>query len=1266
MSRAWAWRRGSTLGLVLAMLVSTSVQGQELLPGPGGQELGSVFGRVFLDLDADGKFSEGDEGLEGVGLLCESGQRAWTDDQGRYHLFLLSTGREVGGGHVIALDRASLPEGAAPRGTGRKLLRLVAMGVERADFAILPPLRRVPASLCLAQAREKTPGQLTPLAPDRIESWLTGLAPEGCRASLAGREMELDASRAFKLRVDLHPGVNAFPVGLQCEDGRLELLVAEIIWRQRRDGGDLIVPGPYRSLVTCIGPPPGDVPATPRIELACRSRPGVRIEIGGRAAQQGRFVLDVAPGGNRYEIRAYAAGQEPLDYQADWNISSTVFQGALLGSAALSVGLGSDSSVVWGGQLRGQAWAELPGDLKLILGGGMESFNIEGLSASEIAVRALGSQYVPHRFERALDPESCQPAPGDEGRVEDDNPSQSRYLLALAHPLFQLGWGGILVDEAHSGPGTYRRALQGGRLAVQPLRYWVSPDLADMRLEAFYARPDPARTIQADPGSFPAPAHDEFLATGGTLYFLSHARVMEGSERVLAELRDGRTGIPISSRKLRRGVDYEIDWRSGRLILTEPLAAEPLLGAGLRLLAGGVRNAVLSVDYEHLSAEDTDPRDQVAGGRLDLRGRPIGWLDLQGSVAGFGALAETGGDYGLLRTRLQTRIGDWLTLWGAFAASSGQSLVPSYSTDGGLSFSCASMPARDRGEAYEAGAELSAGPVEAGFRFRRWLEGFADTGLLADQDLTQFAGALRAAIVPRALDLDGHFSASRLGDGDLYDGVLAMRYRPIEPLELSLQGSFDASEAPDLGERSAFAERFGEGRRALAGLRAAYRIAPWISVLAGHQHAVYRSGQGWSARDLTLSSLGVQLQMAERFLLGLEGGWGPDLGNLLRLSVQQAREDGSATFAHTTLSPDEGGLRSVSLSAGRAAALPNGWLLSAGQSLEQGRRSAAQGQRVGLELPIADRIRLAVAYERSELEGPQDAERRADLLPAFVDRGLWWSSSPGRRNAVFGRISYLAERLALSAAGEYRIDEHMPLAYDDVIDPRMPSSHRQTVLRLAGRWAPLDGLALGGRLAWGETFGSYNGASGPGVPEGAFLEASLGLAWRPAEIDWLRLFLRSAAGRDQRPDSFGLGLDFRGSEDWWMASAAALFCPARWAQPTLVAAPYLREFRFTDGSQPLRTFGVLSMLRLSSEIWAGLGLAAEGRLAWEEGEETSTELDTRGLRLGAAVEAFYAVEASYGGLRLGVGYSFSDIPDPLLCDLRTGQQGIYVRLEGML
>ncbi len=54
-------------------------------------------------------------------------------------------------------------------------------------------------------------------------------------------------------------------------------------------------------------------------------------------------------------------------------------------------------------------------------------------------------------------------------------------------------------------------------------------------------------------------AHDEFLGTGGSLYFLRHGEVVPGSDKVMVKVVDPDSSITVQEMPLQSGRDYEID-----------------------------------------------------------------------------------------------------------------------------------------------------------------------------------------------------------------------------------------------------------------------------------------------------------------------------------------------------------------------------------------------------------------------------------------------------------------------------------------------------------------------------------------------------------------------------------------------------------------------------------------------------------------------------------------------------------------------------------
>ena len=68
------------------------------------------------------------------------------------------------------------------------------------------------------------------------------------------------------------------------------------------------------------------------------------------------------------------------------------------------------------------------------------------------------------------------------------------------------------------------------------------------------------------------PSHNEFLATGGSLYFLKYKNVIQGSDTVTIQVRDQTTGLVVASQTMTNGADYELDNSQGRILFWQPVA----------------------------------------------------------------------------------------------------------------------------------------------------------------------------------------------------------------------------------------------------------------------------------------------------------------------------------------------------------------------------------------------------------------------------------------------------------------------------------------------------------------------------------------------------------------------------------------------------------------------------------------------------------------------------------------------------------------------
>ncbi len=180
-------------------------------------------------------------------------------------------------------------------------------------------------------------------------------------------------------------------------------------------------------------------------------------------------------------------------------------------------------------------------------------------------------------------------------------------------------------------------------------------------------------------------AHDEFLGTGGSLYFLRHGEVVPGSDKVYLKVVNKNSGISEKEVPLQSGRDYEIDPYQGRIILTRPLNNIISDNFGSVIEddpADGYEN-YLAVDYEFV------PQGREARDSMSYGGRVKGWVnDYIGVGANYTTEEKDAQDYESYGTDLTLRATEGTYIKGEFAHSRGRQTDSNYvSFDGGLTFS---------------------------------------------------------------------------------------------------------------------------------------------------------------------------------------------------------------------------------------------------------------------------------------------------------------------------------------------------------------------------------------------------------------------------------------------------------------------------------------------------------------------------------------------------------------------------------------------------
>ena len=198
-------------------------------------------------------------------------------------------------------------------------------------------------------------------------------------------------------------------------------------------------------------------------------------------------------------------------------------------------------------------------------------------------VKDLFSNFLdksPDSLFRRIDPDNHYPTFGDDGVVEEMAPTLGKFYLKASRGQNYGMWGNFKVDYMGNELAQVDRGLYGGNL-----------HFGSEAITRFGERKIAIDGFAAEPGTMSS--YEEFRGTGGSIYFLRRQDLLRGSERVRIELRDKDSGIVTGVVNLRAGVDYDIDYLQGRLLLSEPLMST----ANDNLL---VRSSGLSGNEAHL------------------------------------------------------------------------------------------------------------------------------------------------------------------------------------------------------------------------------------------------------------------------------------------------------------------------------------------------------------------------------------------------------------------------------------------------------------------------------------------------------------------------------------------------------------------------------------------------------------------------------------------------------------------------------------------
>ena len=609
---------------------------------------GTIIGKVFHDANQNEVQDEGELGVPWVKLVTEEGIIVVTDEHGRYHIPAAKPGR-----HLIKIDGHSLPDGTKFITESTYLVKTTPGILSKANFAVLLPPSEIPADF-----QEELTVRFTQGLDTSHPSLGVDLEPQVLMAGLGYLEKEA----VFSFHLNYPDFVKSWFLEIRDEAGSeiwtgygVSAPPAEVTWSGQTEQGLLIKPGIYsyqfkvedqegRQDWTPLNffrvfsksdpaykqeqlpeiSPVGDfnifkdgkasIPlvAKPTVRIEGKTRKDYTVSVNGHEVPvdgtTGRFTTEfyVSPGEKDYLVEARSPQGEITSYRKTMLVKDSQFFMVALGEEQLGYNFGSGNLEAAGAE----------GDTRRdFYENGRLSYYMKGKIKGKILVQShYDTDDRRSGFFRNLDPDDYYPVYGDDSsRDYEAINTRQRFYLLVEKDRSYVKWGSYETGFNDTELATYNRTLSGFKASYE----------------------DPKSTIYGDPKKavkvFLAKAehradHNEFAATGGSLYYLRNRNILEGSEKVRVEARDKIQDISIDSYDLKEGIDYEIDYSEGRILLSRPLSS---VAASDTLVNSDILDGspvYLIVDYEF------DAGDSVFRTRTGASGATRIWEIICGSA----------------------------------------------------------------------------------------------------------------------------------------------------------------------------------------------------------------------------------------------------------------------------------------------------------------------------------------------------------------------------------------------------------------------------------------------------------------------------------------------------------------------------------------------------------------------------------------------------------------------------------------------------------
>ncbi len=1218
-------------------------------------EQGTIIGKVFNDLNQNTVQDKGEEGVPFVRLYTEQGIAVVTDENGLYHIPAVTPGQ-----HVVKIDGHSLPEGTKFITEEAYLVKTTPGIMNKANFAVLLPPSEIPENfrkdltVMVTQGVDVSKPTLdVQISPDVVKIGIGVLEKEPIftfdnNYGKFIKKWTLEVRDAMGQPVWTGYGVGHPP--------------PEVTWSGITESGLLIKPGIYsyqfkvrdaknREDWTALKffevmtksdpkakpnyhpeiPPVGDfnllkdgqrsIPlvAKPTVRVQGKTQPKNKIMINDTPVtvdgESGLFQKEffVEPGEYEVAISATTPEGETTSFNKKIKVKDSTFFMVALGEEQLGLNEASGAMEAADSEVYRDGFREQ----------GRASFFLKGKLKGKFLVKAkYDTADKRNGLFTNLNPNDYYPIYGDNSTrdYQAQDTAQKLYVLVEMDRSYAQ-WGSFKTEFTDTELATYNRTLSGLKINFDTVDSTAYGD-PKRGFKVFSAK----SSHQAD--------HNELYATGGSLFYTRNRNIIEGSEKIRVEIRDKIQNMTVSSYDLQEGLDYEINYPEGRIMLTRPLssvaAADTMTSTDI--LDGSP--VVLIVDYEF------DPSNAVPSiANQGVRGYT--WMGDHVRIGATGVQeSRPGGDYDMAGVDAMMKFGRNTKVTAEYARTINQQTGTEISYDGGISYAglgpLNGRHTRPQEDAYliKASSEPvkkleTSGYVQGvnpGFSngYMRDQEGFEKYGLATRYKFTDNLSVRyrfdRNEVLSQLMPLDvtntqepfqslETQTAQIIYDDAKYLAELEYQRRNLD--EVQDVGNL----IPDLTNQFPFKN----GVTGKLGYHINDRLLPYVKV----QTAIGgKSDQQFGG--------GVRYEILNNLFAYLEEMVGP-LGDSTYFGFERQHGNGARSYANIR-SEDRGiGDKTLSTAIGNSFALTEKSRMYSEREYSSYQGSDGFADILGYEGKAGDHWDYGAKYERRHLENSSTR---------LIDQAA--QNSLARAND----FNTAGVNLAYASGKKFRARTYWELRGDKDA-PKMA----QIVTRNSFSYQITEDLGFLSYFNYGDTR-QYDPANTPAN----FVEGSTGFAYRPIKLDKLNLlarytFLKDVGASQQYNDTQYNGFQFD-QEAHILATDVAYDVNRYFGLAEKLAFKHSVVNSAVGDKVDVNTF--LTANRINFHVTRKWDLALEYRILMQ-----SYALDT--LKQGALVEVD---REFYEYVRLGVGYNFTDFSDDLRDTNSFKSHGPFVRMTG--